>query len=263
MRERREDVSIWIGYADFLTTLTVLFLVVAVSFAGKSHTGNAIIKGRVLQKNGAPLQVPCRINIADSVLARTSARDSRFQSELKGVQGVLTIVVSADCQGYESVPRLLRIRAAQTLPVDLMVQRSSVMKVETIPGDALFDTNSSTLKPEAVTMIASLGLRMKPSLNQGDVIAVEGHTDDDEFRANSGRDNWVLSAERANAAAKVLISSGISACNVVIMGFGPSRPLDPILGIETRAQKQEKRARNRRIQFRQLRSVDLKANCGN
>jgi outer membrane protein OmpA-like peptidoglycan-associated protein len=261
MRDRREDVSVWVGYADFLTTLAVLFFVMALSAAGRNRVGEGEVSGQVSDVAGQPPTTPCEVRIADSVVARTTPTKPKYAIKLRDIRGALTLTLLADCSGYDPVPRLLTIRAGSSQKAQLTVRKTTTMRVETLQGDALFDVNSSTLKPEAVEIIQSLSARMRPQLQLGDIIAVEGHSDDQEFRSNSARDNWVLSAERANAAAKVLISSGIPACNVVIMGFGPSRPIEPLTAGDSREIRNEKRAKNRRIEFRQLRSTGLRGNC--
>src|SRR5207248_1064141 len=120
---------------------------------------------------------------------------------------------------------------------------------------------------DAIAMLQQLGKRLKSQLASDEVIAVQGHTDDLSFQVGASKDNWVLSGERAAAAARVLTDSafgvGIPECQVAIMGFGPSRPVDAVTSSDSREARQLKRARNRRIEFRRLRGADIiGGHCG-
>ena len=103
---------------------------------------------------------------------------------------------------------------------------------------------------------------LKESLRPGEAIIVQGHTDDLPIPARYGKDNWVLSGERAAAAANVLRDSvGIPLCQVAIMGFGPARPRPgqrvTWADSETEAQRAQKRAQNRRIELHRVAGTDL------
>jgi flagellar motor protein MotB len=262
VRRRIDDSSIWIGYADFLTTLTVLFFVIAVTFAAKLRSGDGFIVGRIIDETSKGI-ANCSVIVGDTALGQSSA-DGTFGVSVNAVQGTVRLGIAAGCAGYDTVPRLYSLSPTDTLSVQLLVRRSRSMTVETLPGDALFGNNSFELRPEAVAMIAELGTRMKAQLSDKDVIAVQGHTDDVPFPAGAGKDNWVLSAERAAQAAKVLTNQvGIAECRVLIMGFGSSRPVRAIDQADPVIVKQEKRKGNRRIEFRQLKGSGLEGVCAN
>jgi chemotaxis protein MotB len=66
-------------------------------------------------------------------------------------------------------------------------------------------------------------------------VAVEGHTDSAPYGAHNGQyTNWELSADRANAARRVLVSTGMQPAQVeAVRGYAdtrlrtPETPLDP------------------------------------
>jgi chemotaxis protein MotB len=56
-------------------------------------------------------------------------------------------------------------------------------------------------------------------------LTVEGHTDSQQFRAGSGYGNWELSADRANAARRLLESSGVATARIhAIHGYADTKP---------------------------------------
>ena len=58
-------------------------------------------------------------------------------------------------------------------------------------------------------------------------ISITGHTDATPFRATSGLDNWQLSADRANAARRALLESGLDEARVArVAGKAATEPLD-------------------------------------
>ena len=76
------------------------------------------------------------------------------------------------------------------------------------------------------------------------VIRVDGHTDARPLQTTSRfRSNWDLSAARAIAVVRYLISRGINPQHLAAAGFGEFRPLDP-------ADTEEAHARNRRIELK-------------
>jgi outer membrane protein OmpA-like peptidoglycan-associated protein len=102
---------------------------------------------------------------------------------------------------------------------DADVQRREDSLIVMLPGDVLFDTNSSALAPGAYERLRSVGasLQRYPDTN----IVVKGHTD------SSGAEsyNLKLSEERAENVRKYLVAEGVSASRVTAIGFGEAYPL--------------------------------------
>jgi outer membrane protein OmpA-like peptidoglycan-associated protein len=102
---------------------------------------------------------------------------------------------------------------------DADVQRREDSLIVMLPGDVLFDTNSSALAPGAYERLRSVAasLQRYPDTN----IVVKGHTD------SSGAEsyNLKLSEERAENVRKYLVAEGVSAARVTAIGFGEAYPL--------------------------------------
>jgi flagellar motor protein MotB len=261
MPRREDDAAVWIGYADFLTTLVVLFFVVAVVFAGKlARTRPGYLIGAVAQLKTNRSIESCLVKLGAGRQQRTNSAGT-FEFRVDSLRDVLTLGLMVHCDGYRDYSEPISIRPADTTRVTVTLERVVSVEVETLPGDALFPPDAYTLKPEAADTIAQLGRELKDKLTADRVVAVQGHSDDVPYPAGSGKDNWVLSAQRATAAAKVLTSPeygvGLRECQVAIMGFGPSRPVRALLPTDTPKEKREKRRANRRIEFRILKGSEL------
>ena len=138
----------------------------------------------------------------------------------------------------------------------IVVMRTSRLQQATISrlqGQANFARNSGKLSPEGVANVRQLGVDIRRVLRPGQMIAVQGHADDLEFGNTDIRNNLTLSSERAADAAHVLSSARhlvmIDPCQVIEMGYGSSRPLEPVLASDSDASKERKREVNRRIEF--------------
>ena len=98
-----------------------------------------------------------------------------------------------------------------------------------IQDRVLFDSGSAALGGEGAEALAALAQEINQAPH-GKII-VRGHTDSDpvkkpETRARFPHGNLQLSAERAVSVAAFLIGQpGVSASDVVVMGFGPWNPL--------------------------------------
>jgi chemotaxis protein MotB len=60
-------------------------------------------------------------------------------------------------------------------------------------------------------------------------ISITGHTDATPYVGSGGYSNWELSADRANAARRVLVSSGLPASKIGrVIGLADSAPVDKL-----------------------------------
>jgi len=227
-----------------------------------------------------------------------SNREGGFNFVVDGLKEATESKVTARCPSYDSVSAEVTLVSGNRHQVPLEVgsrrpgpecytpicwnekfdslraelRRGAGIEIDTIPGSALFSINSSVLTPEGKTSMRDLAKRLQNQELLSDttkVLAILGHTDDVPFPAEIGGDsvdyNWTLSAQRAAAAAQFLISDSIGGnpeykCRIVAMGFGPSRPLEPVdTLLDADATQRRKRARNRRLEFRVLNGSDLSA----
>ncbi len=78
------------------------------------------------------------------------------------------------------------------------------------PGIAMFEIGSSRLQPEALRF---LGIIADVVRGRPEPLAIFGHTDARQF-ASATYTNWELAADRANAARRVLLTSGIAPARI-------------------------------------------------
>ncbi|MBY4729573.1 OmpA family protein [Cupriavidus pauculus] len=100
-----------------------------------------------------------------------------------------------------------------------------------------FETGSATLTPKGRTLLDEMA-GVLPKL-AGKRIEIVGHTDNSGSRAL----NLALSQSRAETVKSYLAGKGINPATLSAVGVGPDQPVAP-------NDKEENRARNRRIEFR-------------
>jgi len=94
-----------------------------------------------------------------------------------------------------------------------------------------FDTGSARMSGDGSDLLKLLAQELGKLPNH---IAMEGHTDSKPYPAGAAYGNWELSADRANAARRLMQQNGIGAGQVTqVRGFAdqrlrkPDTPLDP------------------------------------
>ena len=112
----------------------------------------------------------------------------------------------------------------------------------------LFDSGQAALKPDAMPELDKLAAalteleRLIPP-DIGWVMRVDGHTDTRAIASAQFKSNWDLSAARAIAVVRYLMSKGVSPQRLVAAGFGEFDPIDPGTG-------EDALAHNRRIELK-------------
>lgn len=97
-----------------------------------------------------------------------------------------------------------------------------------VEDSVTFSSGSDSLKDTAHKILNKIASVLKRDFS-GCKIYVEGHTDSDPIQKTKDKftDNRDLSAARANAVARYLISQGVSEQQIVIVGYGQFDPRDP------------------------------------
>jgi chemotaxis protein MotB len=107
------------------------------------------------------------------------------------------------------------------------------LKIELIEekGGTFFESGSPKLSENGVKLIDLLSAQLKVLPNR---LLIEGHTDAQPYSSTTGYTNWKLSADRANAARRLLQQGGIAPNQISqVRGYAdqmlrvPSNPLDP------------------------------------
>ena len=92
-----------------------------------------------------------------------------------------------------------------------------------------FDVGSARVKPETIKLLKMIAQEIAQLSNQ---VIIEGHTDALPY-ISPGYSNWELSADRANAARKILEENGVKKEQIIgVRGYAdrqlkhPDRPMD-------------------------------------
>ena len=109
-----------------------------------------------------------------------------------------------------------------------------------LPNDVLFDSGQTALKPAGKAALVQIAAVLKTI--QGRLFQVAGNTDNVPIQTAAFPSNWELSAARAIAVVKLLISQGVDPKELSAAGYGE---FDPIAGNDT----SDNRAKNRRIEI--------------
>lgn len=242
-----DDATPWIAYTDLLASLAALFIIATVAASGK-RVQSGRVELTVSAAADGRMVAGCPVVVRGLERARSDTGGQAAFVVDSLVESVL-VAVHLRCEDFDPADELISVEPGKTAVRTVILQRSGRVTIQSIPGDALFESGSFVLKPEGVRAIVDMLGAVR--LEAGQVIRVRGHTDDVPFRDEQGRDNWMLSGERAAAAVRVLVDSlHISPCQVAVEGFGPYAPRarvdtvsDPLDSLRV------KRARNRRIDF--------------
>jgi chemotaxis protein MotB len=97
------------------------------------------------------------------------------------------------------------------------------------PGDLLFDTGESTIRPGARQRLKSVAATL--TQNPENRIQIQGFTDS----TGSDRRNLRLSADRASAVSRYMIAQGVAANRIETAGYGATRAIASNDTVEGRA----------------------------
>ncbi|NOT09148.1 MAG: OmpA family protein [Gemmatimonadales bacterium] len=206
-----------VAFADFMTAMMALFLVlwlvsqssdVRAAIAGyfqdpmgRAHEfGNSVFKG-----DGAQAALRRQITQRDLVDARRD-RLSQLGEEIE-----------------RSLPETLGDAGlASHVVVELVDEGLRISLVED-SADVFFASGSARPLPVTERLLAALG---KTLATVSYPIAVEGHTDAQPFLSQGGTyTNWELSADRANAARRLLVNGGLPDPRLSgVRGLGDRQP---------------------------------------
>ena len=212
----RKGSGAWkVAYADFVTALMALFIVLWMMNSGtkvkQSVSGYFQDPRAYNQKLAAQAGAPPAVPTVDDAW-------KRIEQALRGMPG------------FEKVRNNVQFSVTpEGLRVDLLENEQGLF----------FVTGSPEPTPAGVALLAALAGEIGKLPNR---VVVEGHTDALPFRnanPSSGYGNWELSADRANAARRLLHQYGLRPEQVVeVRGFADQQLYDPA---------DPNNARNRRI----------------
>ncbi|MBI4263331.1 MAG: OmpA family protein [Acidobacteria bacterium] len=222
-----------VAYADFVTAMMAFFLVMWLVAQGPQvrnnvaayfrdpgafeQAGRGVLPGSEAGVTGGgqpglarPSNPPSDVEAAKAALERAAEQLRQIvQSKFADIQHRVEITVTEEG---------LRIELSEA------------------PNDGFFTSGSARMKPATEQLLAAIATELGQLPNH---VAVEGHTDSLPYGPGNQYTNWELSADRANAARRVIERTGIRAAQIEgVRGYAATRPRYPDYPMD---------ARNRRI----------------
>ena len=125
-------------------------------------------------------------------------------------------------QAIESIPELAQLK--DSLLIDQTPEGLRIQLADQ-EGTSMFPLGSSAPNENMQRLIGLVTAVVEKLPNR---ISVSGHTDDLPYRTTNGYTNWELSADRANAARRLLVGTGLGPDRVaLVQGRAATEPLLP------------------------------------
>ncbi len=212
-----------VAYADFVTAMMALFIVLWLMNSSKPI--QAAISGYFKDPSGTG-------KLTGSTLAATG-KDAvnNLAGTGEKVQLPKQDMTKLKVQLQSSIENIIDLdKLKKNIEMTVTAEGLRIELLESA-GGTFFDSGSAALNTSGRELLALLAEELRKIPNH---ISVEGHTDAKPFAGKGAYSNWELSADRANAARRLLQQSGLGSGQVSqVRGFADQRlrnakdPLDP------------------------------------
>lgn len=200
-----------VAYADFVTAMMALFIVLWLMGSSKP----------VVDAVGGYFRDPKGLDSKKGTgLAGASAQADAKKDELAELEEQLRKAMEK-MANFEKLKKQIEMTAT---PEGLRIEM-----IETANG-TFFENGKAQPKPALVEVLTILSAETGKLPN---LVSIEGHTDSKPFSGADAYGNWELSTDRANAARRLMVNSGLRSDQVVqVRGFAdrnlrkPQQPED-------------------------------------
>lgn len=201
-----------VAYADFVTAMMALFIVLWLLNSSKQV--QEAVGGYFKDPTGTAKKVGS--NMAGAGENFTLTRDNMPKLKEQLQQAVRQM------SDFEKLKSHIEMTVtAEGLRIELSESASGTF----------FDSGSAKLNADGAALLVTLAQELGNLPNK---LSIEGHTDSTPYAPSAAYGNWELSADRANAARRVMQANGVRADQVMqVRGFAdqrlrkPDAPLDP------------------------------------
>ncbi|MDD3354057.1 flagellar motor protein MotB [Zoogloea sp.] len=149
--------------------------------------------------------------------ANKKAEERKERARLEDVKGQIEAIIEASPSLRPFKNQLLLDITAEGLRIQIVDEQNRPM----------FDSSSATLRPYTQELLRAIGATLNGVENK---VSVSGHTDSTRYAGGErGFSNWELSANRANASRRELVTGGLAEGKMVrVVGLADTVPLDPL-----------------------------------
>lgn len=207
-----------VAYADFVTAMMAFFMVMWI--LGMDDKTKQAIEGYFAN----PIGYKKGYGAGSSPVSTGSSPSNVQKTQLR------MIVRSTETRTFEQVRQQImsKLSANDSLKslnaiIDVQVTNDGlrIELVESGAGDVYFPLGSARMKSATMLALQLIGGELA-KLDQS--VVLEGHTDAARFGAEGGYGNWELSADRANAARRILENAGVDDSRVMeVRGYGSTK----------------------------------------
>jgi chemotaxis protein MotB len=218
-----------VAYADFVTAMMAFFLVMWLA-AQDSRIRQAVAgyfqdPGLLPHERSNSVLASGRGGIDSDGLAVLNRRpDGMLEAEQHALVGAAEHIR----QKLMSTPEFASLRDQVEVTIT-----AEGLRIELVDksGSSFFDNGSSVLRGESERILGTIAQEIGKLEND---VVIEGHTDSRKYARGERFGNWELSADRANAARRVMVTTGLRQGQLrAVRGFAdtelriPNDPLDP------------------------------------
>jgi len=196
-----------VAYADFVTAMMALFIVLWLMNSNKPVRD--AVAGYFTDPTGSKGIMPGGTGVGNPGKAPEVAKENFEQLKM-------TLE-----KNFSKLPEFVKLRDHVKMSVT-----SEGLRVELLEGEkgTFFESGSATPSRDGQEVMSIMGEQLGKINN---LIMVEGHTDSKPFN-RGGYSNWELSADRANAARKIMQENGLGVSQIAqVRGFADQQLRDP------------------------------------
>ena len=235
-----------VAYADFVTAMMAFFLVMWLIGVGTREQRAAIseyFKNPSMMQGTATMAPPGRMGPGGASMSMIKMGGA-MELPHGPRQDALGAAASTDPQSVEKEARKQERARLENLMEQLQaaIEKSQALapfkdqlllditpeglRIQIVDKEnrPMFDLGSAQLRPYTTTILQELASFINRVPNR---ISLSGHTDDAPYSSDHQYSNWELSADRANAARRALLSGGLTEEKIArVVGLAASVPFN-------------------------------------
>ena len=267
------DGNYFVSMTDLMVGVLFIFIIMLMIFALNLGKKYDICAERLLRLENAHEKLIRESREVEENLVVCRKDLSKTKQDLEDTNREVRAVLSTRNQILDQLQS--RISADGT-----KVQVDKENGVVSLRADLLFEKGNANLTVDGLKIMRRVADEMaeilpcyadaapssrQPDCSKGgigrlDTVLIEGHTDSDKYAPGSAKNNWILSAERAISAFRVItegnevfsdIKNDLQQDLIGVSGYEARRPTDRLPGQTV----EEKKSADRRIGFRLIMSV--------